>query len=79
MRARGRAFGFHRAADTLGAVIGPLLGLLGYELLGHQLRPLLIIAVIPAVLSELLLVAAVHERPARSAARPSRNLRAAAQ
>jgi MFS family permease len=23
---RGRAFGFHRAADTLGAVIGPLLG-----------------------------------------------------
>ena len=24
--ARGRAFGFHRAADTLGAVVGPLLG-----------------------------------------------------
>ncbi|WP_454731964.1 MULTISPECIES: MFS transporter [Cupriavidus] len=23
---RGRAFGFHRAADTIGAVIGPLLG-----------------------------------------------------
>ncbi len=78
MQARGRAFGFHRAADTLGAVIGPLLGLLGYELLGHRLRPLLIIAVIPAVLS-VLLVAAVHERPARSAARPSGNLRAAAR
>lgn len=30
--ARGRAFGFHRAADTIGAVIGPLLGvtLLGW-------------------------------------------------
>lgn len=78
VQARGRAFGFHRAADTLGAVIGPLLGLLGYELLGHRLRPLLIIAVIPAVLS-VLLVAAVHERPARSAARPSGNLRAAAR
>lgn len=23
---RGRAFGFHRAADTVGAVLGPLLG-----------------------------------------------------
>jgi len=48
---RGRAFGFHRAADTAGAVIGPLIALLGYELLDHQLRPLLWIAVVPAVLS----------------------------
>jgi len=38
---RGRAFGFHRTADTLGAVVGPLLGLLGYELLNHRIRPLL--------------------------------------
>src|SRR5213592_3212053 len=29
---RGRAFGFHRAADTAGAVVGPLLGLALYEL-----------------------------------------------
>ncbi|HVN10710.1 MAG TPA: MFS transporter [Kineosporiaceae bacterium] len=28
---RGRAFGFHRAADTAGAVAGPLIGLLLYE------------------------------------------------
>ncbi|MCW2694153.1 MAG: major facilitator superfamily 1 [Mycobacterium sp.] len=49
--ARGRVFGFHRLADTTGAVIGPLLGLAGYELLGHRLRPLLWIAVVPAVLS----------------------------
>ena len=48
---RGRAFGFHRAADTAGAVIGPLLALVGYELLDHQLQPLLWIAVVPAVLS----------------------------
>ena len=48
---RGRAFGFHRAADTAGAVIGPLIALVGYELLDHQLRPLLWIAVVPAVLS----------------------------
>ena len=52
--ARGRAFGFHRAADTTGAVIGPLIALVGYELLDHQLRPLLWVAVVPAVLSVLL-------------------------
>ena len=57
---RGRVFGFHRAADTAGAVVGPALGLALYELLGHRLRPLLVIAVIPAVLS-VLLVAAVRE------------------
>lgn len=61
-QARGRAFGFHRTADTLGAVVGPLLGLLAYELLGQQIRPLLWIAVVPAVLS-VLLVLAVRERP----------------
>jgi MFS family permease len=49
--ARGRVFGFHRAMDTLGAVVGPLLGLVGYELLDHQIAPLLWVAVVPAVLS----------------------------
>ena len=48
---RGRAFGFHRAADTAGAVIGPLIALLGYELLNRRLEPLLWFAVVPAVLS----------------------------
>jgi MFS family permease len=49
--ARGRVFGFHRAMDTLGAVVGPLLGLAGYELLDHQIAPLLWVAVVPAILS----------------------------
>ena len=61
--ARGRVFGFHRAADTAGAVVGPALGLVLYELLGHRIRPLLVVAVVPAVLS-VLLVAAVRETPA---------------
>ncbi len=60
---RGRAFGFHRAADTAGAVVGPLIGLLLYELLGHNIRPLLWVAVIPAVLS-VFLVAFLRERRA---------------
>ncbi len=51
---RGRVFGFHRFADTSGAVLGPLLGLAGYELFHHHIRPVLVIAVIPAVLSVLL-------------------------
>ncbi|MDX1890269.1 MFS transporter [Mycolicibacterium sp. 050158] len=46
---RGRVFGFHRAMDTLGAVVGPLLGLAGYELLDHRIAPLLWVAVVPAV------------------------------
>ena len=60
---RGRAFGFHRAADTAGAVIGPLIALVGYELLDHRLRPLLWVAVVPAVLSAAL-VFVLREPPA---------------
>jgi MFS family permease len=37
--------------DTLGAVVGPLLGLVGYELLDHRIAPLLWVAAVPAVLS----------------------------
>ena len=54
VESRGRAFGFHRAADTAGAVIGPLIALVGYELLDHRIRPLLWVAVVPAALSVLL-------------------------
>ncbi|MGB8649725.1 MAG: MFS transporter [Mycobacteriales bacterium] len=63
--ARGRVFGLHRTADTVGAVIGPAIGLALYELLNHRIRPLLVVAVVPAVLS-VLLVALVREgaRPA---------------
>lgn len=61
--ARGRAFGLHRAADTAGAVLGPLIGLAGYQLLHQHIRPLLVLAVVPAVLSALL-VLAVREAPA---------------
>src|SRR4051812_10822602 len=59
---RGRAFGMHRAADTAGAVVGPLLGLAAYEALDHRLRPLFFIAFIPAAIS-VALIAFVHERP----------------
>jgi len=48
--------------DTLGAVAGPLIGLAGYELLDRQIAPLLYIAIIPAVLS-VLLILLVREKP----------------
>ena len=56
---RGRAFGFHRAADTAGAVCGPLIGLGVYELLGghtSDIRPLFYVAFIPAIISVALVV-----------------------
>lgn len=59
---RGRAFGFHRAADTFGAVIGPLIGLALYFALGQEMRPLFFIAFIPAAISVGLIVF-VRERP----------------
>jgi len=61
---RGRVFGFHRAADTAGAVVGPLLGVGLYELLDHRFRPLLWIALVPAVASAALVRAVRDPRPA---------------
>jgi MFS family permease len=69
--ARGRAFGLHRTADTLGAVVGPLIGLAGYELLDHRIRPLLVIAVVPAVLSVLLVAATRESRRPRETRPPA--------
>ena len=67
--ARGRIFGFHRAADTTGAVIGPAIGLGLYELFDHHLRPLLLVAVVPAVLSVALVAAVRDEQAAPKAQR----------
>lgn len=63
---RGAAFGLHRAADTAGAVVGPLLGLALYELLDHRLRPLFFVAAIPAAIS-VAFVFLVREAPAAPA------------
>lgn len=67
---RGACFGLRQSMDTVGAVLGPLLAMLGLWLLADNLRAVLWIAVVPAVLCVLLLVLAVPEpehdtRPAR--------------
>jgi len=50
----GKAFGFHRAGDNLGAVIGPALALIGLSLLNDDVRVVAKWALFPAVLSGLL-------------------------
>ena len=49
--ALGRAFGFHRMGDSLGAVIGPLLGLLALSLVGDDVRAAMWWALVPAGIS----------------------------
>ena len=59
---RGRVFGFHRAMDTTGAVIGPLIGLALIELFGkNHLRLVFLLAVVPAIAS-VVLVSLARER-----------------
>lgn len=58
----GAAFGYHRALDTAGAVLGPLVAV-GLLTAGLSLRAVLWIAVVPGVLA-LLLVARIREAPA---------------
>ncbi|MBC3919218.1 MFS transporter [Undibacterium sp. CY18W] len=66
---RGRAFGFHRAMDTVGAVLGPLLGvaLLGWAQTWHwddatgPFRFVLWLSVIPGVLAVLAFLTLVQD------------------
>jgi MFS family permease len=71
----GASFGFHRALDTIGATIGPLVAV-ALLAAGLSLRDVLWISVIPGLLA-VLLVRRVREAPPRSeaAARVSPRLR----
>src|SRR4051794_14376716 len=70
---RGKAFGFHRALDHTGAVVGPLLALLFLDALHVPLRTIFLIAVIPGGIAVvLLLVFLVEERRPRLSASSER-------
>jgi MFS family permease len=66
---RGRAFGFHRAADSIGAVLGPLLGVallgwaqgLGWSGADGPFRLVLWVSVIPGVLAVIAFLALVRD------------------
>lgn len=59
---RGRAFGLHRSLDTVGAVLGPLVGWLYLRSHPTNFRTLYLIAFIPAAVGVLVLSAFVRER-----------------
>src|SRR5712691_6137613 len=58
---RGRAYGFHRAMDHTGAVVGPLLATLLLSGMGMPLRTMFYIAVIPGAIAVVLLLVMLKE------------------
>lgn len=61
---RGRVIGFHRTADTTGAVVGPILALALLSAFDGNIREVLWIAVIPAVLSTIAVLFIKDQDPA---------------
>ena len=59
---KGYIFGFHRALDSLGAVVGPLVALVVLYLFKENMRLAFFIAFIPGVVAILLLVLLVKEK-----------------
>ncbi len=53
---RGRAFGWHRAMDTSGAVLGPIVALGLLKLCDNNLRPVFFLALVPGICSALLVL-----------------------
>lgn len=66
---RGKAFGFHRAADHAGAVAGPLLATLFLDVFILNIKTVFLLSVIPGVITIGVLLAGVRETPTQ--ARPS--------
>lgn len=58
---RGRAYGFHRAMDHTGAVVGPLMAMLFLDALHMPMRTVFMIAVIPGAVGVVLLMIALRE------------------
>jgi len=70
----GKAFGFHRAMDHAGAVIGPLIAFALLSTVVHDFRTVFALAAIPGLLAVGILIAHVADAPptARAAAGPPR-------
>ena len=58
---RGRVFGFHRAIDTMGALVGPLTALVLLQAFSQNLRSIFFLAIIPAIIGVLLLAIFVKD------------------
>lgn len=66
---RGKAFGFHRSADTLGAAIGPLLAVVILSVTAGNLRDVFAWTLIPGVLAILFAVLFLRDPRQRMASR----------
>ena len=58
----GRAFGFHRAMDTLGAVVGPALAFFLLGLFAGDFRKVFWLSMIPGTIAVLLIVFLIQEK-----------------
>ena len=69
---RGTAFGLRQSMDTVGAFLGPLLAMLFMAASGDNFRLVFWIAVLPAIISVVLILYGVHEpdAPLRTERRP---------
>ena len=61
---RGLAFGFHRAMDHCGAVIGPIIGYVLVILFAGNFTKIFLVAAIPAFLAVLVAIFVMRESPA---------------
>lgn len=68
---RGRAFGFHRAMDHAGALIGPLLVSLLLYAVTDDLRTVFLLSAIPGLMAVLLIAMKVKETPREPTAAPT--------
>jgi len=67
MTIRGRAYGFHRAMDHAGAVLGPLVAAVLLKGAGLPLREVFLLAAVPAVAVLVVLLLGVKEPPRQAA------------
>ena len=63
VESRGKAFGFQRALDHTGAVIGPLLAIVFLDAMHLPMRTVFMIAVVPGAIGVILLMIALREPP----------------
>ena len=68
----GRAFGFHRAMDTMGAVVGPALAFFLLGILSNDYRKVFWLSMIPGVIAVLLIIFFITEKKKAFAAHADR-------
>ena len=72
---RGRAFGFQRAADHAGAVVGPLVAFALLRWAGFDLRTVFLLTAIPGAVAVMTLLFGVRETPRSTAPAQSLDLK----